>query len=75
MVVEGGMYMNDVELRAHEFALEMVSIYEKFILNVKHDIHLKAASDAQSDNIKIDVLEAMNLYKTIFESAKKEFTD
>lgn len=61
--------MNDTELRAHEFALEMTKVYCSFLL----DIELKTATESKT--IKFDCDEAIKIYKAAFEEAKKEFSE
>lgn len=61
--------MNDIELRAHEFALEMTKVYCSFSL----DMGLKTAT--KSGTIKFDCDEAIKIYKAVFEKAKKEFAE
>ncbi len=61
--------MSDIELRAHEFALEMVKIYESRMFEAK----LKTATESKT--ITFDCDEAIKAYKAVFEKAKKEFTE
>lgn len=65
--------MNDTELRAHEFALEMTKIYSYFSLNTS----LKTATESaiESATIKLDCDKAIEIYKAVFESAKKKLNE
>ena len=61
--------MSDIEFRAHEFALEMVKIYESCMFDTK----LKTARESKS--IKFNCDEAITIYKAVFEEAKKKFSE